>query len=91
MRTDSVSPKAGYDCNYDNTSLEVIHNDQVILQVEMKNGAALIRGVFYNVDGASTVFSQNTIQFNQPGTVPTIHFEPIFRHPGYKYFGERVF
>ncbi len=85
-----VTKDSSYDCNYDSTALEVTHSGKVMLQVQMKDGVALVQGVFYNIDGACVVLGYNQIQTFPPGTTPTYSFNPIFRYPSYKYFGGRV-
>jgi len=83
-----------YDLNYDSNGLEIVDNNgAIILQVNIRDGVATLYGILYDKDGGSAVFGTDSWQFNPPGTKPTLSIasiKPIFKHPGYQYFRERV-
>ncbi len=87
----SIKKDTNYDFNFDSTALEITDPDnKVVLRVELKDGIAFIQGIFYQSDGGTFVFGPNLLQANPPGTQVEISFKPIFRHPGYKYKGQRL-
>jgi len=83
-----------YDLNYDSNGLEIVDNNgAIILQVNIRDGVATLYGILYDKDGGAAVFGTDSWQFNPPGTKPTLSLEsikPIFKHPGYLYFRERI-
>ena len=83
-----------YDLNYDSNGLEIVdNNSSIILQVNIRDGVATLYGTLYDKAGGIAVVGTDSWQFNPPGTKPTLSIasiKPIFKHPGYQYFRERV-
>ena len=71
--------------------MEIVDSQKkVILQVDIEGRVAQFKGIFHDKAGASYALEENQIEIRPPGTPLDVVFTPLFKHPEYKYLGERI-
>lgn len=81
-----------YDFNFDRQVIEIIDaENRVILQVQLEANVAHVKGVFYGQAKQLCVIDNTSMRFNPKGNGSIPNIKPIFKHPGIKYIGQRIF